>query len=88
MKVNSQNSELDRKYRLAKQFTSMHFSLRDSYRLLSSVSEIILLIASTVFLSTTFADSHLFEFFDLDPQYMKVALGIASVIAFMVSGLA
>lgn len=85
MKSNSQNTELDRKYRLAKQFTSMHFSLRDSYRFWSSVSEIILLIASTVFLSTTFADSSLFQFFGLDPQYMKIALGVASVIAFICS---
>lgn len=85
MKVNGQNSELDRKYRLAKQFTSMHFSLRDCYRRLSTASEIILLIASTVFLSTTFADSHLFEFFGLVPQYMKMALGIASVITFICS---
>ncbi len=85
MKVSDQNSELDRKYRLAKQFTSMHFSLRDSYRSLSTASEIILLIASTVFLSTTFADAHLFEIFGLEPQYVRVTLGIASVITFICS---
>ena len=77
--------ELKREYRLSKQIVAMHFSLCDDYKFYSKFSEIILLSASVIFLSTTFADSQLFTSLGFEPKLAKLFLGITSVFAFICS---
>ena len=63
----------------------MHHSLCDTYRFRSKFSEITLLSASVIFLSTTFADSHLYTTLGFQPDISKTVLGITSVFAFICS---
>lgn len=61
----------------------MHHSLHDAYKFKAKFSEIVLLAASVIFLSTTFASSELYLLLGLQPDTAKLFLGITSVIAFI-----
>ena len=77
--------EIDRQYRVLRQTLSMHAMLRDGFSWKAKVSEILLLACSVVFCATTFASDDLYKFFGLVPSISRVILGIASVIAFILS---
>ena len=63
----------------------MHATLRDENAFRAKIAEIVLLIASTVFVSTTFAGDDLYGFFGLAPRTGRIILGMASVVAFAAS---
>jgi hypothetical protein len=77
--------EIDRQYRVLRQTLSMHAMLRYGFSWKAKVSEILLLACSVVFCATTFASDDLYRFFGLVPSISRVILGIASVIAFILS---
>ena len=64
---------------------SMHATLRDENARRAKLAEIVLLIASTLFVSTTFAGDELYRFLGIDPATGRIVLGIASVVAFAAS---
>jgi len=63
----------------------MHYSLHELYKFGAKLSEIILLSASVIFLSTTFLDEKYIILLNLDPDFSKFILGVTSVISFMFS---
>ena len=78
-------NEVKRKYRVIKQTVAMHYSLHDQYRFGAKLSEIILLSASVIFLSTTFLDVKYIEILGWDPDVSKLILGVTSIFSFMFS---
>jgi hypothetical protein len=77
--------EIDRQYRVLRQTLSMHAMLRDEFSWKAKASDILLLACSVVFCATTFASDDLYTFFGLVPNISRVILGIASVVAFILS---
>jgi hypothetical protein len=77
--------ETERQYRVARQTLSIHAFLRDRFAFKSTVAEIALLVCSVVFCATTFAADDLYQTIGLSPATARVALGLASVVAFAFS---
>lgn len=77
--------ELQRQYRVLKQSVAMHFSLAGSAHRKAVFSELTLLAASVIFLTTTFAGPEFFLLFRPDETSTKMILGTASAIAFFSS---
>jgi hypothetical protein len=77
--------EIERQYRVARQTLSIHAFLRDSFHAKLKTAQSILLGCSLVFCATAFAGDDLYRVLGLTPSTSRVALGIASVIAFGVS---
>ena len=79
------NQEIERQYRVLKQTLEMHAILRDEYAFKSLFIEILLLICSVIFCATTFASDQLYNSLGLTPSISRTILGIASIIAFIIS---
>ena len=77
--------EIERQYRVARQSLSIHAFLRDSFRAKLKIGQGILVTCSVVFCATVFAGDDLYRLLGLTPSISRVALGVASVIAFGVS---
>ena len=77
--------EIDREYRVLRQTLSMHSMLRDEFALKAKFSDILLLACTVVFCATTFASDELYNAFGLVPKISRLILGIASIIAFILS---
>lgn len=77
--------ETERQYRVARQTLSIHAFLRDRFAFKSTIAEIALLVCSVVFCATTFAADDLYQTIGLSPATARVALGLASVVAFAFS---
>ncbi len=73
---------MERKYRVLRQTLSMHAQLKDGYSRKARATDVILLLCSVVFCATTFAQDRLFLFFGLSPDGARIALGLASILAF------
>jgi hypothetical protein len=70
---------------VARQTLSIHAFLRDRFAFKSTIAEIALLVCSVVFCATTFAADDLYQTLGLSPATARVALGLASVVAFAFS---
>lgn len=79
------NVELGRQYRVLRQTLSIHSVLRDRYSFKANVVGAVLLVASAVFCTTTFASDGLYLKLGLAPSDGRFILGIASVVAFCAS---
>jgi hypothetical protein len=77
--------EIERQYRVLRQTLSMHAMLRDEYACKAKLAEILLLACSVVFCATAFAADQLYLALRLSPEISRIVLGIASIIAFIVS---
>jgi hypothetical protein len=77
--------EIDRQYRVLRQTLSMHAMLRDEFSLKAKISEVLLLACAVVFCATTFASDELYKTLGLVPALSRTILGMASVIAFILS---
>lgn len=77
--------EIERQFRVLRQTLSMHATLRDQFSWEAIASEIMLLTCSVIFCATTFANDNLYLLFGLVPNSSRVILGVASVIAFILS---
>lgn len=76
------SDEILRQYRLVKQTLSMHAKRRDQLTWRVKLTEIVLIVCSTIFCVTTFAGQELYKFLGMDPLAGRMILGIASVSAF------
>ena len=61
---------------------AMHHMLRDRLKHKARIIESVLLVASVVFCSTTFAGKEFHELIGVDPDWVRLVLGLASVAAF------
>lgn len=78
-------NEIERQYRVLRQTLSIHAILRDEFAWKAKVSEIMLLACAVIFCATTFASDDLYKLLGLVPSVSRIILGVASVIAFIVS---
>lgn len=81
----TQDSEVNRKYRVVGQTLGMHAQLRERFLLRARIADVVLLICAVVFCATTFAEDRLFEFFGLPSESSRVILGVASIGVFIAS---
>ena len=79
------DKEMERQYRVLRQTQSIHAMLRDELSLKANAAEILLLACSVVFCATAFASDELYEVFSLAPQYGRIILSIASILAFILA---
>lgn len=79
------SKEIDRQYRVLRQTLSMHSMLRDEYAWKAKLSKISLLGCSVIFCVTTLASDDLYKTFSIVPSGGHIILGIASVVAFILS---
>lgn len=77
--------ETERQYRVLRQTLSMHAMLRDEFAWKAKAAEILLLTCAVIFCATTFATDELYLALGVSPKLSRIVLGIASVIAFVVS---
>jgi hypothetical protein len=77
--------ETERQFRVLRQSLEMHSMLKDKYARRAKVSQILLLACSSIFVATRFSDDSLFLTLDISPDVGRVAVGIASVLAFITS---
>lgn len=78
-------NEIERQYGVLRQTLSMHAMLRDEFTWKAKVSEITLLACAVIFCATTFASDNLYKLLGLVPSVSRIILGIASVVAFILS---
>ena len=67
---------------MARQTLAMHHMLRDRLKHKARFIESVLLVASVVFCSTTFAGKEFLELIGVEPAWFRLVLGFASVAAF------
>lgn len=77
--------ELTRQFRVLRQTLSMHTMLKDRYKKLAGVIDIILLACAVVFCATTFTSDNVFSLIGLSPENVRFILGVASIFAFFAS---
>ena len=78
-------NEIERQYRVLRQTLSMHAMLRDEFAWKAKASEILLLACAVIFCVTTFASDDLYKLLGLVPSVSRIILGVASVVAFILS---
>jgi len=77
--------ETERQYRVLRQTLSMHAMLRDEFAWKAKGAEILLLTCSVIFCATAFAADELYLTLGVSPRLSRIVLGIASVLAFVLS---
>jgi transcriptional regulator of acetoin/glycerol metabolism len=77
--------EIERQFRVLQQTLSMHSQLRDSYSWKAIVVEVVLLIASVIFCSATFAADWVYERIGIAAKDGQLIVGVASVLSFAAS---
>ncbi|SRR6266571_200464 len=77
--------ELQRQFRVLRQTLEMHTQLRDRYARWSRIGKGILIAASAVFISMTFASGTFFERLGLTVDNARLLLGFASLVSFVCS---
>ncbi len=79
------DNELSRQYRLLSQMLTFHATLRDRYLKRSAGLDIVLLICSTIFCATSFANDDIFNWLGFTPPSARNFLRVIAVAAFMTS---
>jgi hypothetical protein len=83
--MNDNITEIERQFRVLRQTLFIHSYLRDNYKTKTTLLDIVIISASTIFCSATFASDQTFISLGLYPDNSKLFLKIISIIAFAAS---
>lgn len=77
--------EFNRQKKVLNMMISMHSILRDRYKSLDLIANILLLMSSVIMNSLVFANDELYNFFSINSAKAKTIIGILSILIFAIS---
>lgn len=77
--------ELEHHYRVIDMMLTMHSTLRDRYQRRALLVDLVLLCSSVILCAAVFIDPNVLKSLNIDPQMSQIAIGICSVLVFLIS---
>lgn len=77
--------ELKHQYRVIDMMLTMHSALRDRYQRCALLMDLVLLCSSVILCAAVFIDPNVLKSLNIDPQMSQIAIGICSVLVFLIS---